>query len=130
MSHPKTWKLVGLQKLAPFLSCCELWYDTNRICYDFILREAWHQEILLSKMLKFKRSSMIMNTYQGHTTWYSNSNPSHMYLFEHWALSNCCDSHRDSCHAPMNKTHEHPQIKLLTLTLRVTQKHVFFRPPK
>ena len=80
MSHPKTWKLVGLQMHAPFLSCCNLWYGTNRICYDFVLRETWHPEISFSKMLKFKSFSMVMNTYQGHMTWYPNSNLSHMLL--------------------------------------------------
>jgi hypothetical protein len=45
---------VGLQKHAPFLSCCKLWYGTNRICYDFVLRETWHPEISFSKMLKSK----------------------------------------------------------------------------
>ena len=44
-------------------------------------------------------------------------------------MSNCCDPYRDSRHAPMIKIQEHPHIKMLTLTLRVTQKHVF-RPPK
>ena len=54
MSHPKTWKLVGLQMHAPSPNCCELWYGTNRICYDFVLRETWHPEISFSKMLKSK----------------------------------------------------------------------------
>ena len=44
-------------------------------------------------------------------------------------MSNYCDPCRDSCHAPMIKIHEHPHIKMLTLTLRVTQKHIF-HPPK
>ena len=44
---------------APFLSCCELWYGTNRICYDFVLREAWHPDILLTKMLKSKVSQWL-----------------------------------------------------------------------
>ena len=39
---------------APFLSCCELWYGTNRIYYDFVLRKTWYPEILLSKMQKSK----------------------------------------------------------------------------
>ena len=54
MSHPKNLKTCGLQMLAPFLSCCKLWYGINRIYYDFVLRETWHPEILLSKMLKSK----------------------------------------------------------------------------
>ena len=129
MSHPKNLKTCGLQIHAPFLSCCELWYGTNRIYYDFVLRETWHSKILLSKMLKFKSSSMIMNTYQGHMTWYSNSNLSHMLLV--WSLSfvkllwpllrfSSCTHDQD--------THT-PTIQLLTLTLRVTQKTCFFRPP-
>jgi len=69
----------------PCLSCCELWYGTNRICYDFVLRETWHPAILLSKMLKIKSSSMIMNTYQGHMTWFKIQNLSHMLLV--WTLS-------------------------------------------
>ena len=111
--------------LAPFLSCCPLWYGTNRIYYDFVLRETWHPKILFSKMLKFKSSSMIMNTYEGHVTWYSNSNLCHMLLV--WALSfvklllpllrfSSC-THDQDTRTPTNK--------LLTLTLRVTQKHAF-----
>ena len=125
MSHPKNLKTCGLQMHAPFLSCCEIRYGTNRIYNDFVLRGTWHPEILFLKMLKFKSSSMIMNTYQGHMTWYSNSNLSHMLLV--WALSfvkllwpllrfSSCTHDQDS------RTHTN---KLLTLTLRVTQKHDF-----
>ena len=69
---------------------------------------------------------MIMNTCQGHMTWYTFKTLVICYLSDHWALSNCCDPCWDSRHAPMIKTHVHPQIKLLILTLRVTQKHAFF----
>ena len=76
-------------------------------------------------MLKYKSSSMIMNTYQGHMTWYSNSNLSHMLLV--WSLSfvkllwpllrfSSCTHDQDTC-TPTNKP--------LTLTLRVTQKQDF-----
>jgi hypothetical protein len=109
MSHPKNLKPVGLQMHDPFLSCCKLWYGTNRICYDFYFKNA-----------KIRSSSMITNTYQGHMAWYSNSNLSHMLLV--WALSFV------KLLWPMLRfsscTHDHdtrtPTNKLLTLTLRVT----------
>ena len=118
-------KTCGLQMHAPFLSCCELWYGTNRICYDFVLRETWHPEISFSKKLKFKSSSMVMNTYQGHMTWYSNLNLSHMLLV--WSLSfvkllwpllrfSSCIHDQDT---------RTPTNKLLNLTLRVTHKYTF-----
>ena len=54
MSHPKNLKTYGLQMHALFLSCCELWYGTNRICYDFVLRKTRHPKFSISKMLKSK----------------------------------------------------------------------------
>ena len=66
-----------------------------------------------------------MNTYQGHMTWYSKSNLSHILVV--WSLSfvkllwpllrflSC--THDQDTRTPTNK--------LLTLTLRVTQKHAF-----
>ena len=94
-----------------------LWLCSKRslTSRDFIFKNA-----------KIKSSSMIMNTHQGHMTWYSNSNLSHMLLV--WALSyvkllwpvlrfSSC-AHDQDTRTPTNK--------LLTLTLRVTQKHAFF----
>ena len=129
MFHPKKSKTCGLQMHAPFLSCCELWYGTNRICYDFVLRETWHPEILFSKMLKFKVPQWLRIPTKA--IWHDIQIQTLVicYLFEHWALSNYWDPCWDSRHAPMIKTHVHPQIKLLTLTLRVMEKHVF-HPPK
>jgi hypothetical protein len=109
----------------PFLSCYKLWYGTNRIYYDFVLRATWYPEIFFLKNAKIKSLSMIMNTHQGHMTWYSNSNLSHMLLV--WALnfvkllwpvlrfSSC--THDQDTHTPINK--------MLTLTLRVTHNMHF-----
>ena len=77
------------------------------------------------KNTKIQSSSMIMNTYQGHMTWYSNSSLSHMLLV--WSLSfvkllwpllrfSSC-THDQDTRTPINK--------LQTLTLRVTHKHAF-----
>ena len=129
MSHPKTLKTCTLQMHAPFLSCCELWYGTNRIYYDFILRETWHPEILLSKMLKFNipqwlwiPSKAIWHDIQIQTLVIC-------YLFDHWALSNCCDPCWDSRHAPMIKTHVHPQINCWLLHWEL-RKNMLFPPTK
>ena len=111
---------------APFLSCCELWYGTNRICYDFVLRETWHPEILLSKMLKSKLLQWLW--IPTNAIWHDIQiqNLSHMLLV--WSLSfvkllwpllrfSSC-THDQDTRIPTNK--------LLTLTLRVMQKHIFF----
>jgi hypothetical protein len=50
------------------------------------------------------------------------------YLFLCWALSNFVDPCWDSFHTPMIKIHVHPNIIILTLALRVTQKHVLHPP--
>ena len=92
-------KTCGLQMHAPFLRCCELWYGTNRIYYDFVLRETWHPEISFSKTLKIQSLSVIMNTYHGHMTWFKFKTLVICYLYSHWVLSNCCDPCRDSSHA-------------------------------
>ena len=124
MSHHKNLRTCGLQKHAPFLSCCEIWYGTNRICYDFVLRETRHPEFSIFKMLKFKVPQWLWIPTKA--IWHnSNSNPSHMLLV--WALSfvkllwpllrflSC--AHDQDTRTPTNK--------MLTLTLRVTQKHAF-----
>ena len=77
------------------------------------------------KNAKIKSSSMITNTYQGHMTWFKIQYLSHMLLV--WALSfvkllwpllrlSSC-THDQDTRTPTNK--------LLTLTLRVMQKHIF-----
>ena len=117
-------KTYGLQMHAPFLSCCEIWYDTNRIYYDFVLRETWHPKILLSKMLKSKVSQWLWIPTKA--IWHDlHSNLSHMLLVITlsfvkllWPLlrfSSC--THDQDTRTSTNK--------MLTLTLRVTQKHAF-----
>ena len=109
-----------MQMHAPFLSCCELWYGTNRICYDFVLRETRHPEFSISKMLQFKVPQWLWIPTKA--IWHDIQIKTLVicYLYSHWVLSNCCDPCRDS------RTLTN---KMLTLTIRVTQKHVFY-PPK
>ena len=125
MSHPKNLKTCGLQKHASFLSCCKLWYGTNRIWYNFVLIETGHAEFSILKMLKFKVPQWL---------WISTKAIWHdihvetlviCYLLLHWALSNylwpllrfsSCAHDQDT--RPLTN-------KQLTLTLKVTQKLVF-----
>ena len=99
----------------------------NRICYDFVLRETWHPEFSFKKMLKSKVPQW---------SWIptmaicldSNTNLSHMLLIFTlsfvkllWPLlrfSSC--THDQDLRTPTNK--------MLTLTLKVTQKHVVRLP--
>ena len=109
---------------APFLSCCQLWYGTNGITMT-LFQETLDIRRFHFKNAKIKSSSMITNTYQGHMTWFKIQYLSHMLLV--WALSfvkllwpmlrfSSC-THDQDTHTPTNK--------LLTLTLKVTQKHAF-----
>ena len=115
-------KTCGMQMHAPFLSCCEIWYGTNRICYDFVLRETWHLEVSFSKNAKIQK---FLNDYEYLPRPYDMiyiQNLSHMLLV--WALSFIkllgtvlrfsLSTHDQDTRTPTNK--------LLTLTLRVTQK--------
>ena len=95
---------------APFLSCCELWYGTNRICYDFILRKTRHLEFSISKTLKFKVPQWLWIPTKAIWQYSIYETLVICYLLLHWTLSNCCDPCWDSRHAPMIKTHVHPQI--------------------
>ena len=100
----------------------------DRICYDFILTETWWPEFSF-KNAKFKK---FHNDYELLPWPYDIipiQNPSHMLLIFTlsfvkllWSLLrfSSCTHDQDS---------RTPIIKKLTLTLRVTQKHVF-HPPK
>jgi hypothetical protein len=115
---------------APFLSCCELCYGTNRICYDFVLGETWHPKILFSKKMlnsKVPKWSWIPTKAIWHDN--QNSNLSHMLLIWSssfvkllWPMFRFLSCIHDQDTRP-------PTNKLLTLTLTVMQKHAFFYPP-
>jgi len=126
MSHPKILKTCGLQMHAYFLSCCKLWYGTNRICYDFVLRETWHPEFYFQNAKKNEKFLNDSISYQGHMTHIQiQKNLCHMllvftlsFVILLWPLLRflSCTHDQDS-RTPINK--------MLTLTLRVTQKHAF-----
>ena len=68
---------------------------------------------------------MIMHSCHGHMTWFKFKTLVICCLNSHWVLTNWCDPCTNSRHTPMIKIHVHPHIKMITLTLRVTQKHAF-----
>ena len=68
---------------------------------------------------------MILNTYQGHMTKFKTFVI--CYLLLHWALSNCLWPLLRFSSCTHDQDSRTPTNKMLTLTLRITHKHVF--PP-
>ena len=114
----------------PFLGCCKIWYGTNRICYDFVRRETWHPEFSFQKL----KSKKFLNDYEIPTKaiWhdYSHTNlSSYATCLIIELCQNFYDLSRDYSHAPMIKTHVHPQIIADSYTESHAQ-HAPFRPQK
>ena len=124
-----------------------IWYKQNLLwlCSE---RDLTSEDFIFKKMLKFKSSSMIKNTYQGYMTTYTCKTLVICYLLLHWALSNClwpllrfssCAHDQDTC-IPTNKTidsyiesyakHVIPPTKIITPFIYLESLFLKFHMPK